>query len=376
MLLRMKQTFSSSFFAGLWRRRTRSHFPVGFLKVCLAVLATFPTVLVVGQTNLQPILNPPEYLTNGTFCFELMGATNRTYVVSATTNLADWQDLAACALFSPPFPFEDTNAAEFSLRFYRAMLFRLLIVSNSYPVWSTAEGRDGRCIAFPVGWVTNSGDDGRAVAYPAGWATAEGADGRRIAYPPGWTAFQGDDGRMVAWPASVFTNAAGGDGRMVSLPSANWTNAQGSDARCVAFPLLKWTTDQGADGRLVAHPVSFFTTVQGADGREVAYSSPGWLIAGGVDGRQVYYSLASFTTTNSSDGRLIAYPSSGWTTTQGADGRIAVYPSSPAAVLELNFQDQAFFDSLRTLQSILSPSTLNDFIIYFYFVAEGQGQSD
>lgn len=372
----MKEIFSNLFVAGSQRWWTRSRFRADFLKLCLAALLGFPSVRVVGQTNLQPQLSSPEYLAGGTFRFELIGAAVRTYVVSATTNLADWQDLAACTLFSPPFLFADTNAAKLNQRFYRARLFPSLIVSNAYSAWSTVEGPDGRQIAFPSTWVTNIGTDGRAVAHPPGWLTGQGADGRLIAYPPGWTTNQGADGRMVAWPASVFTNAAGGDGRMVLLPSANWTNAQGADARCVTFPALNWTTNQGTDGRLVAYPTSFFTTVQGVDGRLVAYSSPGWLISGGVDGRQIYYSLVSSTTTNGSDGRLVTYPSSGWTNAQGADGRTVARPASPATALELNFQSQTFFDSLATLKNALSYSALNDFIIYSYFVAQDQGQSD
>ena len=345
--------------------------------IWLAVICVLLAQRAAAQSylqDLQPVLLSPKHLTNGFFTFEVGGASNRTYLIEASTNLVDWQDLLPTTLITNPAPYTDQTAVNLRRRFYRAKLFQTLIITNPYATWTSAEGLDGHQIAFPSAWVTNQGYDGRMVAYPSTWTATQGLDGRMIAEPPGWTNGFGADARMAAWPSPAFTNISGTDGRLITLPAENWTNVAGADARLVAAPVPAFRPPQGADGRVVAGP--FFNSIQGADGRLVGYTSPGWLIAGGPDGRDIFYSRVNFATTNGADGRVIAYPASGWRIVQGEDGRMAAYPTNSPPTLEINFQDQAYLGLLNTLTNVLSASDLNDYIIYSYFVAEDQGQYD
>jgi sugar lactone lactonase YvrE len=81
----------------------------------LALAFPHPPVLVIGFTGLQ---------TNGTFQFNVafqssyFGFQNST-IIQASTNLVNWYNIYTN---TPPFAFIDSNAVEFSCRFYRALL--------------------------------------------------------------------------------------------------------------------------------------------------------------------------------------------------------------------------------------------------------------
>ena len=57
----------------------------------------------------------------GTFQFTLLGQSNCSYQVQASTNLRDWTNLATLDVTSGPVVFRDTDAAGLPLRFYRAV---------------------------------------------------------------------------------------------------------------------------------------------------------------------------------------------------------------------------------------------------------------
>ncbi|HKI70272.1 MAG TPA: hypothetical protein VKA67_11825, partial [Verrucomicrobiae bacterium] len=138
--------------------------PASWFAIWLTVLCVFLPREAVAQSYLQalqPVLLSPKHLTNGFFTFDVGGASNRTYLIEGSTNLVNWQSLATSTLITNPAPYTNTEAAQLSRRFYRASLFRTLIITNPYPTWTNAEGLDGHQIVFPTSWVTNQGYDGR-----------------------------------------------------------------------------------------------------------------------------------------------------------------------------------------------------------------------
>jgi len=67
------------------------------------------------------VLTPISY-ENGAFQFQVSGTTGPDYVIGATTNLADWSDIATNLAPATPFPFTDGAAGSFSNRSYRVRL--------------------------------------------------------------------------------------------------------------------------------------------------------------------------------------------------------------------------------------------------------------
>ena len=61
-------------------------------------------------------------LQAGQFGFDLAGVAGQTFVLEASTNLADWTVLATNSFGASPLHFGDTNAPHFPRRFYRAHL--------------------------------------------------------------------------------------------------------------------------------------------------------------------------------------------------------------------------------------------------------------
>jgi hypothetical protein len=60
----------------------------------------------------------PAPSVNGQFAVSVSGVTNYQYVVQASTNLVDW---VVVQTNTAPFTFVDSNAGQFSQRFYRTM---------------------------------------------------------------------------------------------------------------------------------------------------------------------------------------------------------------------------------------------------------------
>jgi hypothetical protein len=60
---------------------------------------------------------------NGAFQFSLNGLASGSYDIQTSSNLIDWTTILTNYPFSGSVTVTDTNAAEFSLRFYRARIF-------------------------------------------------------------------------------------------------------------------------------------------------------------------------------------------------------------------------------------------------------------
>ena len=71
-----------------------------------------------NTTNLAP--NPPSLALNGVGALSLTGDTNQIYGILSSTNLVDWQEIGLVTNFTGTVSFQDTNAASFPARFYRA----------------------------------------------------------------------------------------------------------------------------------------------------------------------------------------------------------------------------------------------------------------
>jgi hypothetical protein len=69
-----------------------------------------------------PILLFPEITTNQAFAFVLHGDTGQTYLIEATTNLLDWDQIGFLSNAAGQTPFVDTNALNSVFRMYRARL--------------------------------------------------------------------------------------------------------------------------------------------------------------------------------------------------------------------------------------------------------------
>jgi len=311
-----------------------------------------------SQTTQQFQFNSLKWIPSGSFSFGISAPLGRTYMIDASTNLTVWSSVITDTVPSGSVSFVDTTASRFQRRFYRGNHYWTILVPNTYPIWQTTTGDDGRLLNFPSGWQTAKGADGRTIAFPAGWNTAQGSDGRMIAFPSGFTTKQGADGRLVAFYQTGFSTVQGSDGRLAAFPSTGWTNLGSADGRTIVFPSANFATTTGADGRVVAFPLTGWATSRGIDGRNVAYPASNFLTAQGVDGR------------------AIAYPHSGWVLQQGTDGRMNSYPTSASTTIELDFQDQSLFALFGGLRTILSQSDFNNYVIYAFFGTGEQQFSD
>ncbi len=326
-----------------------------FLPVAILACAALPAR---SQSSQQIRLVTPK-ATNGGMSFALSAPLGRTYFIYAGTNLAAWS-LVGSNMVGDSVSFVDTNAAHLRQRYFNAAYQWTILMPNSYLLFDTNSGRDGRVIAYPYNWSTNQGSDGRLIAYPSGWSTNQGTDGRLIAFPSGWTTTNGADGRLAAFPSSGFTTTNGADGRLRVHPAPGLAGTN-------AYVPADWDSVAGGDGRLAAYPSSNFSTNAGGDGRLVAYESAGWSTNGGPDGRTVAYPATGFTTLTNVDGRIIAFPSSGWSTARGVDGRWIAYPAEGTPIIQLDFEDQELFAFIGHLRTVLADPDFNNYIIYAYF---------
>jgi Immunoglobulin domain len=75
-------------------------------------------VSLTVYSTMAATLVPASHLI-GQFALNISGVTNYPYVVQASTNLVDWVSVQTN---TAPFTFVDSNASQFSQRFYRAVL--------------------------------------------------------------------------------------------------------------------------------------------------------------------------------------------------------------------------------------------------------------
>src|ERR1051325_7811655 len=80
-----------------------------------------PPRVQLSASRIPPRLTPLSY-TNNTLRLRIDGFTGQTVVIAASTNLADWIDVATNALISPPWEITDPAAASLRQRFYRGRL--------------------------------------------------------------------------------------------------------------------------------------------------------------------------------------------------------------------------------------------------------------
>jgi hypothetical protein len=77
--------------------------------------------LVVPPPPAPLVLSPQGFATNRNFQFKLSSTTNTGFGIQASTNLADWTGIGSGFTdMSGLLFFQDTNAAGFPSRFYRA----------------------------------------------------------------------------------------------------------------------------------------------------------------------------------------------------------------------------------------------------------------
>ena len=324
----------------------------------------------LAQSSGQVRLVTPQTTTNHVFSCNLYAPLGRTYEIDASPDLHSWSSVAG-GLVSDSVPFSDTTVPANPRRFFRASIDWTIMAANSYLIFQTNSGLDGRLIAYPYNWSTNKGTDGRLIAYPPGWNTNQGADGRLIAYPSGWTTAKGPDGRLVAFPTNGCTLVTNVDGRITVHPTSG-VPGLGTNS----YQSANWKLATGGDGRQVAIPASNFPTNQGGDGRLVAYVSTGWSVARGPDGRTVAYSTADFTTNSAAGGRVVPYPASGWSTARGIDGRLIAYPVIGTGTLELDFEDQQLFAFIGHLRTVMADPDFENYLIYIFFGAGEQRFAD
>jgi hypothetical protein len=322
-----------------------------------------------AQTSPQVRLVTPQ-ATNHVFNAGLFAPLGRTYEIDASTNFKNWSSQAG-GIVADAVPFTDGNSPGFPLRFYRASVDWTIMLPNTYMLFKTNSGIDGRVIAYPYNWNTNKGMDGRLIAYPPGWSTNQGSDGRLIAYPPGWTTNKGPDGRLVAFPTNGCTMVTNADGRLTVHPTSG-VPGQGTNS----YQSANWKLATGADGRQTAYPALSYSTNQGIDGRLVAYMSNGWNTVHGPDGRTLAYFVADFSTNASLSGRTIAFPKTGWTLAQGIDGRVIAYPAFGTGTIELDFEDQQLFAFIGHLRTVLADPDFANYVIYLFFGAGEQRFAD
>jgi hypothetical protein len=88
----------------------------------LAPETTF--LFTTGTSNVSATaaqITQPTRLVDGRFRITLLGETNRTYSVQASTNLTNWVSLATNIAFNGTFNFTDTNTPALPYRFYRGV---------------------------------------------------------------------------------------------------------------------------------------------------------------------------------------------------------------------------------------------------------------
>jgi hypothetical protein len=332
--------------------------------ISLLLLAALCRVvgLSVQAQPVQPKMVGAGINSNHLFGFGLYAPLGRTYEIDSSPDFSSWTPVTS-GIVADSVPFVDANPPRQARLVYRAGIDWTIQVPNTYLIFHTNSGVDGRVIAYPFsGWNTAQGADGRVVAYPSGWATNQGPDGRLIAYPTNWVTTNSPDGRLVAFPPMGCTLVTNANGRVTVHPASGVPGA-GTNS----YQLVDWNLATGGDGRQAAYPFASFSTNEGSDGRMVAYPAAGWTTNRGPDGRMVAYPVTGFTTNSAVGGRLIAFPSSGWTTAGGVDGRLIVYPALNTSTLVLDFEDQQFFAFIGHLRTVLGDPDFENYIIYRFF---------
>lgn len=331
------------------------------ISILLSVAACLCAPLSATAQPTQAKLVGPLVVSNRMFGFNLYAPLGRMYEIDSSPDFKTWS-AAAGGIVSDSVPFVDANSPGHPRLFYRAGINWTIQLANSFLIFITNSGIDGRLIAYPYNWSTNQGRDGRLIGYPPGWITNQGPDGRLIAYPSGWTNARGPDGRLVAFPTNGCTLVTNANGRLVVHPASGVPGA-GTNS----YQTASWTFVNGGDGRLVAVPLANFSTNKSGDGRLIAYPASGWSKTNGPDGRVVAYPTADFTTNLSLSGRIIAFPKSGWATAKGIDGRTMAYPATGVTTLELDFEDQQLFALIGHLRSVLAGPDFGNYIVYTFF---------
>jgi pectate lyase len=86
--------------------------PVSSMNASLTLSSTGPTA---------PQLSAPAY-SNGAFSLSVNGDAGHDYILQASSNLTDWQNIFTNSSATPPFIWNDTGAGNFSRRFYRVQV--------------------------------------------------------------------------------------------------------------------------------------------------------------------------------------------------------------------------------------------------------------
>jgi hypothetical protein len=80
------------------------------------------TNLTLIAVEVPPQLAPSGPYSHGTFQLQLTGASGQNVLIQASTNLLNWDAVSTNTLTSNPLDVIDTNAHNFSWRFYRALV--------------------------------------------------------------------------------------------------------------------------------------------------------------------------------------------------------------------------------------------------------------
>ena len=74
-----------------------------------------------GDLKQDPIILNPGQSACGNFAIRLSGTYKKTFVLMASTNLSDWMPILTNYNSAATFDFTDTNAANYSCRFFRVV---------------------------------------------------------------------------------------------------------------------------------------------------------------------------------------------------------------------------------------------------------------
>jgi len=82
------------------------------------------SLIVSSTNNVPPQLSAPSRTAKGPFQFTLTGIPLRSYEISASTNLKNWQVLTTLVNSNGNgvLPYTDPSATNFTRRFYRSRL--------------------------------------------------------------------------------------------------------------------------------------------------------------------------------------------------------------------------------------------------------------
>jgi hypothetical protein len=84
----------------------------------------FASTRVAARTNATPVNFSNAQLINGNFQISVTGQAGQQFAVEVSTNFVTWSSIFTNVLKTPVFEFSDTNARQFSRRFYRSRLIQ------------------------------------------------------------------------------------------------------------------------------------------------------------------------------------------------------------------------------------------------------------